>query len=180
MYTRQFLQANYNVVVDRCNFDVSQRATWVRLARQYGVPVDCIIFTADAEECGRRIMERVDHPTGVEGMQGQGILRRFVKTYQPPSSALNEGFGKIIYVDPSPNPVCTDERVDAVMAQLEQAPFVDYSGAANANPPQNQLKQQQPPKPQPSAASQTPVPAAPGASGHNATPGGPEAPIVLD
>ncbi|ORX42437.1 hypothetical protein DM01DRAFT_1341056 [Hesseltinella vesiculosa] len=126
MYTKKFLDLDFNVVVDRCNFDVDQRKTWVQIAGDYGVPVDCIVFTAGARECAQRIMTRKDHPTGVQGSEGQEILRRFVKNYSPPSADVNEGFRKILRVDPSPDPVCTDERISSVLQQLEDAPIVIY------------------------------------------------------
>lgn len=46
---RKYLKDQYNIVVDRCNFDVSQRKTWIGIANEFNVPVDCLVFTADQQ-----------------------------------------------------------------------------------------------------------------------------------
>ncbi|KAF7721804.1 hypothetical protein EC973_004129, partial [Apophysomyces ossiformis] len=117
-FTRKFLEEKRNVVIDRCNFDLKQRKTWIELAKEYNVPVDCIIFTATAEECSSRILGRTDHPTGVIGDRGVQILNRFTQNYHPPTDDVMEGFDRIMYLDPSPVPDCTEERVDQVLYDL--------------------------------------------------------------
>ncbi|KAL0090021.1 hypothetical protein J3Q64DRAFT_1636853 [Phycomyces blakesleeanus] len=115
---RTCLKSNYNVIVDRCNFDVSQRETWLKIAKQYDASVYCVVLTASSDECSNRISYRVNHPTGVEGKNGIAILRRFMKNYQPPTSASPEGFQRLIYLSPSPATVCSQERVDRVLRDL--------------------------------------------------------------
>lgn len=60
---------------------------------------------------------REDHPTGVTGDKGVGILRKFIQNYQLPHD--DEGFDRILYLDPAPSPVCTRDRVDHVLALLD-------------------------------------------------------------
>lgn len=64
------LAAGREVVVDRCNFDISQRSTWVRLARKFGATVVSLQLTTPIKECIRRAQARPDHPT----LQGKDIL----------------------------------------------------------------------------------------------------------
>ncbi|KAL7309957.1 hypothetical protein PS15m_010772 [Mucor circinelloides] len=122
MYTKKFLDQRQNVVVDRCNFDRSQRKTWIDIAQHYKVPIDCIVLTANQQDCSDRILTREQHPTGVHGNNGVHILRRFVRDYHPPTLDFNEGFSRILYLDPSPDTVCTVERIDEIFALLEQCP----------------------------------------------------------
>ncbi|KAI8146150.1 AAA domain-containing protein [Fennellomyces sp. T-0311] len=124
IHCRKFLRQNYNVVVDRCNFDEQQRSTWIRIAREFQVPVDCIVFTADQQTCGDRIMGRENHPTGVIGNEGVQILARFVKNYEPPVNPVGEGIEKVLYVDPSPDPVCTLDRINTVLDALDRTTTV--------------------------------------------------------
>ncbi|KAI7876013.1 P-loop containing nucleoside triphosphate hydrolase protein [Lichtheimia hyalospora FSU 10163] len=117
-HCRRYLDQQLNVVIDRCNFDEQQRSTWIRIAKEYNVPVDCVVLTADKQTCGGRILDRVNHPTGVQGDQGLHILNRFVMNYIPPTYTTNEGIRRIIYLDPSPEPHCTPERVENILLQL--------------------------------------------------------------
>ncbi|SAM06146.1 hypothetical protein [Absidia glauca] len=122
LHMRKYLKDQYSIVVDRCNFDVSQRKTWVGIANEFNVPVDCLVFTANQQDCGERIQERKNHPTGVHGQEGLGILKKFIKNYQPPTDQTLEGFDKLLLVDPSVEPECTEERIDTILALLEQSP----------------------------------------------------------
>ncbi|ORZ24717.1 hypothetical protein BCR42DRAFT_95272 [Absidia repens] len=119
---RKYLKDQFSIVVDRCNFDAQQRKTWVTIAKEFNVPVDCIVFTANQQDCGDRIQQRVNHPTGVHGLEGINILKKFVKNYQPPTENVPEGFDKLLLVDPSVDPECTEERINTVLSRLQQSP----------------------------------------------------------
>jgi hypothetical protein len=58
----------------------------------------------------------------VQGQEGLGILKKFIKNYQPPTDQTLEGFDKLLLVDPSAEPECTEERIDTILALLEQSP----------------------------------------------------------
>ncbi|KAI7857361.1 AAA domain-containing protein [Circinella umbellata] len=122
IHCRKYLREQYNVVIDRCNFDEQQRSTWIRIAREFQVPVDCIVLTADQQTCGGRILNREDHPTGVIGNEGIQILSRFVKNYYPPENPAAEGIEKVLYLDPSPETECTLERINSVLDALNRTP----------------------------------------------------------
>ena len=57
------LAAGQEVVIDRCNFNEQQRATWVALARSIGVAATGLQLQVPLQECIRRVAARVDHPT---------------------------------------------------------------------------------------------------------------------
>ncbi|KAI9250149.1 AAA domain-containing protein [Phascolomyces articulosus] len=124
IHCRKYLRQEFNVVIDRCNFDEQQRSTWVRIAREFQVPVECIVLTADKQACSSRIMDREDHPTGVTGNEGVQILTRFVKNYFPPENPAAEGIEKVLYLDPSPEPECTLERINSALEALDRLPSV--------------------------------------------------------
>lgn len=138
MYTKKFLDKRQSVIVDRCNFDREQRKTWIDLAAHYKIPVDCIVLTTDQQTCGDRIKSRQEHPTGVAGNRGVGILRKFVNTYHPPTAESPEGFSRILYLDPSPNQECTDERIDEILSLLEASPLL-IEEHVNNHPPKQKI-----------------------------------------
>ncbi len=51
------------VVVDRCNFDAAQRATWLLLARRHRAYPLAFHLDVPAGECVRRALARPAHPT---------------------------------------------------------------------------------------------------------------------
>lgn len=52
-----------SVIVDRCNFDTSQRQVWYDLAAQYHYPVDCVVFQVSIPICIQRCQQRTNHET---------------------------------------------------------------------------------------------------------------------
>lgn len=52
------------------------------------------------------------------------MLRRFIKTYRPPRLDSNEGFSRVLYLDPSPEPECSEERIDEMFDLLNQCPLL--------------------------------------------------------
>jgi predicted kinase len=51
------------VIVDRCNFDFSQRQVWYDLAVEYGYPVDCVVLVVPLPLCIQRCRQRKTHET---------------------------------------------------------------------------------------------------------------------
>jgi len=91
----QALQKGKSVVVDRCNFDISQRRTWIKIAAKFGVTnINALILGISPEICKQRISVRKDHPTIAEGSsEGPIIIDRFKKMMKLPN--YFEGFGKM-------------------------------------------------------------------------------------
>ncbi|KAI9225636.1 MAG: AAA domain-containing protein [Piptocephalis tieghemiana] len=87
----RYLRLGANVVVDRCNFNAAQRSTWIRLGREYGTIILAISFYTPPQICEMRLYRREDHPTGVFGHQGVGILHRFLEDLKYPEQPYEEG-----------------------------------------------------------------------------------------
>lgn len=94
---KEALEAGKDIIIDRTNISISQRRTWVNLAKYYGVQdIECIHVSTGPLECYIRMMEREAHPTiskDLPPMQKRAIIKKFDKDYQPPSYA--EGFTKV-------------------------------------------------------------------------------------
>ncbi|DBA99939.1 TPA: hypothetical protein ACH3X1_013819 [Trebouxia sp. C0004] len=92
----QALLAGKEVVIDRCNFDEQQRATWVRIARQgsHRGSIFVLGFQLDVpmDECLRRAEGRMDHPT-LNGKDVVQVILKFAGMFQRVSQ--REGFNSM-------------------------------------------------------------------------------------
>ena len=79
------LAAGRSVVVDRVNFDVRQRGTWVALARSTRVPVAALELRLPIEVCVARAMARTDHPT-IAPPEAAAVVARLAADYVPPNA----------------------------------------------------------------------------------------------
>ena len=61
------LKENKSVVVDRMHLNIEQRRYFLDIGRQCNVPVHAVVFLASAEEVRQRVLNRTNHPGGVEG-----------------------------------------------------------------------------------------------------------------
>jgi len=97
----QSLRRGKSVVVDRCNFDVSQRKTWFKIASKFGVTnINALIFDISPDICKSRISVRKNHPTIAEGSaEGPAIIDRFKKIFFAPN--ICEGFRNIYVIKDS-------------------------------------------------------------------------------
>ena len=86
-------------IIDRCNFDMTQRSTWYRLAEECGavdvdggttnIPVDVVVFDIPYEVCLRRCEIRKGHETITSPKQAAGILKQLKSQWKPPPSSNN-------------------------------------------------------------------------------------------
>jgi predicted kinase len=91
----QALSENKKVVVDRCNFDVRQRKSWLDLAAKHGVTnVQALMINTDADVCKDRVVSRGDHPTVAPVEASKAIVDSFNKLMVPPSH--DEGFSYLM------------------------------------------------------------------------------------
>jgi predicted phosphohydrolase/predicted kinase len=87
------LQEGKSIVVDRCNFDINQRKTWVDLALEHGIHnIQALVFDTSVEECIRRAETREGHPT-LTGAACRPVIEKLVPQWVGPTEA--EGFQKI-------------------------------------------------------------------------------------
>ncbi len=76
---RQALSRGKSVIIDRCNFDATQREHWLK----FGVPCECIVFNYEKEVCVRRCRERRNHET-IDARNAAAVVRGMAKEYRPP------------------------------------------------------------------------------------------------
>ncbi|KAL3138341.1 hypothetical protein ABBQ32_006145 [Trebouxia sp. C0010 RCD-2024] len=93
---KQALLAGREVVIDRCNFDERQRATWVRIAHEGShrgpVFVMGLHFDLPVSLCIQRAQGRTDHPT-LNGIDVVDVIQRFNGMFQKVSR--REGFMEV-------------------------------------------------------------------------------------
>lgn len=99
--TKLALSSNKDVIIDRTNINKQQRSIWINIAKEYNVTeIYCIEFKVSAEECIKRIQNRLYHPTIKENTSLEkitDIVRKFEKSYEEPS--ISEGFISITHIN---------------------------------------------------------------------------------
>eukprot|EP01041_Mallomonas_annulata_P000348 gene348-620_t len=97
---RAHLETRSSVIIDRCNFDVTQRSHWIKLAREYKATPICIILPhcTNVALCIERAYSR-----GNDGIHGidvdwEKVCNIMKNSYVQPS--LDEGFQKILELSP--------------------------------------------------------------------------------
>jgi predicted kinase len=86
-------------IIDRCNFDQSQRQKWFDIAKEKGgIPVDCITLHLPVGLCIRRCEQRTNHET-VAPSQARAIINKIKQQYRPPGK--KEPFRRLDYVKDS-------------------------------------------------------------------------------
>jgi len=83
-------------IIDRTNFDVTQRAHFVKIAQELNVPINCIMLGTPKEECIRRAQSRAHHET-ISPRQAVPIINMICKDCVTPSQV--EGFHGLQYLD---------------------------------------------------------------------------------
>lgn len=111
------LNKGLNVVIDRCNFDTSQRRTWVNIAKRNGGEVFALELKTPVERCRQRILRRENHPTGVIGPFGSGILDQITRSYRSPQ-ALEEGIQKVYSLNMSEDVAWSPAMLERVLQRL--------------------------------------------------------------
>ena len=93
---RKALERGAAVVVDRCNFDVKQRSTWIAAARRGGVSTMLIHLNLPRAECERRAMARIGHPT-VSQSAAKGVIAMMQANWVSPRK--EEGYKLMVTTD---------------------------------------------------------------------------------
>ncbi|EXJ71332.1 uncharacterized protein A1O5_05138 [Cladophialophora psammophila CBS 110553] len=98
---KELLEAGLSVAVDNTNADMETRAYWVKVAREFNVPIRCVRFTASTRLAEHNDAVRAMNPNMMNPenrTQLPGIaFRSFVQRFQEPT--LEEGFEDIYKVD---------------------------------------------------------------------------------
>ncbi|KAF4243315.1 hypothetical protein CNMCM8980_009614 [Aspergillus fumigatiaffinis] len=97
---KEFLAAGSSVVVDNTNADPNTRAEWVRVAKDFNVPIRCVYFTSPSDLCKHnnavRAANRALNPESRAPLPGIAF-GDFLKRFKEPT--LEEGFSDIVRVD---------------------------------------------------------------------------------
>jgi predicted kinase/predicted phosphohydrolase len=94
------LSKGLSVVIDRCNFNESQRATWVSMARRFKVDkIKAVVLNCDPAVALERATARTDHPTIKSAESASVAVSAISGQWDYP--ALKEGFHEIIDVPAS-------------------------------------------------------------------------------
>ena len=100
--TKELLKQGKSVIIDRTNINRKQRNHWLEIAKEFEIPVLCIIFKISPELAKERVENRKNHPTIKEGTSKEKIdeiITMFEKSYEEPE--LSEGFHSITtYIPP--------------------------------------------------------------------------------
>lgn len=98
--TKRVLEEGMCPIIDRCNFDPSQRAKFLNIAKSFGIPSDCVVFKFPMDVCIQRCCERRRHET-VNAENAAQIVRTMVRQFSPPlaNHKNSEAFRSIKVVD---------------------------------------------------------------------------------
>jgi len=109
------------VCIDRTNFDASQRAHWIRIAREFPkVSIWVIVFDCPVNVCADRLRERKSHPTIKSFEEGMFVLERFACDFVPPVE--HEGYDRLIHLAPSDQSlVYSAADIAAILARIRQS-----------------------------------------------------------
>ncbi|KAJ7880312.1 P-loop containing nucleoside triphosphate hydrolase protein [Mycena olivaceomarginata] len=122
--TRATLQNGSSACIDRTNFDASQRAHWIKIAREFpGTLVWVLVFDTPKDVCASRLRTRTQHPTIKNPEDALSILDRFSSQYRAPSE--DEGYNRIIYLQPSEQEeVYSRSTLATILERIRDAPSV--------------------------------------------------------
>jgi predicted kinase len=78
------LEKKQNVIVDRCNFDVSQRQGFSSIARERDAMCAAVVLSLPIHICAQRASQRTEHEGGLTGQKAHSVVRRMAKLIRPP------------------------------------------------------------------------------------------------
>ena len=102
---RNALSFGMSVIIDRCNFDIVQRRTWLDIAAEMAralaasVHTFVLYFDVPVRKCIARALARENHPT-INNANAQAVISRMKAMLTPPLA--DEGFGAIRVCDSDP------------------------------------------------------------------------------
>ncbi|KAF7309624.1 hypothetical protein MIND_00333400 [Mycena indigotica] len=142
LLARRSLKSGCSVIIDRTNFDHTQRAHWIRIAAEFpATQVWVLVFDTPKDICAMRLRTRdhfliaefmfadptyvlgFDHPTIPDPVDALDILERFASQYRAPSP--EEGYHRILSLTPSEQATTySREYVASTLTRIRDAPTV--------------------------------------------------------
>ncbi|GAA5916030.1 hypothetical protein JCM5296_003484 [Sporobolomyces johnsonii] len=138
---RSHLSQGRSVILDRQNFDVGQRRTWLEIANEFpGVKVGGMVMGTTNEECRSRLLVRQSHPTIDNPRLALELLDKFTSLWQTPR--LDEGFDQLITLPSLPPPSSIDAALLLSLLSLLHAsptnPLASQQRQCRPAPPRSQ------------------------------------------
>lgn len=116
-----FIDAVYagkDVIVDRMNFNVQQRRTYIEIAKLKGYKVKAIIKCEASSTCLERMLKRDNHETIKNEKSARSALQTFMTKYEPPTA--EEGIDEIVRIYPyGLKPKCIVVDLDGTLCNVE-------------------------------------------------------------
>eukprot|EP00658_Telonema_sp_P-2_P063733 TRINITY_DN5250_c0_g1_i5.p1 TRINITY_DN5250_c0_g1~~TRINITY_DN5250_c0_g1_i5.p1 ORF type:complete len:278 (+),score=61.25 TRINITY_DN5250_c0_g1_i5:117-950(+) len=108
------LRTGCHVIIDRCNFDRTQRGHWLKLSKkQPGCANLAIVLHVPADTCVERVMDRTGHETLRPGKQVPGIVQGMANRFAVPVE--HEGYEQVYHVH---SPAELDLVLDALVERM--------------------------------------------------------------
>lgn len=139
IFAKSQLVIGRDLVIDRCNFNSSQRSIWMKLAKEYGCSFHCIVIggasstsaskgvdSSTIDACMKRAATRSQHEGGLNETslgvtEVHDIVRDIARQYVPPN--VVEGFGKILQLELDAPTAVTESFVrEVTLATATPAP----------------------------------------------------------
>lgn len=92
------LHFHQDIIIDRMNFNVEQRAKYVVAAKKLGYKISALVLHENEQTCRERCRNRKDHPTIKSEEDASRAINMFFKRYERPTEA--EGIDKINFLYP--------------------------------------------------------------------------------
>ncbi|KAJ7576860.1 hypothetical protein C8J56DRAFT_971794 [Mycena floridula] len=139
-WARTALRQGLSVCIDRTNFNPSQRAYWIDIAREFpGTEIWVIVFDIPYDVCATRLKARTSHPTIKTPEQALSVLSRFASDFVSPDPS--EGYHRILVLRPSETPLnYTHSDIDAILGRLRDSPLVSSGLGFFRNFPGNSFR----------------------------------------
>ncbi|MBW0465990.1 hypothetical protein O181_005705 [Austropuccinia psidii MF-1] len=152
---RECLAQGKSIIIDRQNFDISQRAHWIKIANEFQdqaqtkIEVDLIEFNTPPDECLRRLDTRTGHESIHSAGEGRAVLKTVLRQWVSPH--LSEGFDRHLVAVPNscwknqngiipiPHPI-TQEVIHSIMKHLKSIPICTNPGQRPKPPGHNKPK----------------------------------------
>ncbi|XP_076939932.1 transcription factor bHLH140-like [Bidens hawaiensis] len=87
------LKDKKNILIDRCNLNIEQRADFIKLKESHQVDVHALVLDLPAKLCISRSVKRTGHEGNLQGGRAAAVVNQMLKKKELPK--LNEGFTRI-------------------------------------------------------------------------------------
>lgn len=87
------LKDKKNILIDRCNLNIEQRADFIKLKESHQVDMHALVLDLPAKLCISRSVKRTGHEGNLQGGRAAAVVNQMLKKKELPK--LNEGFTRI-------------------------------------------------------------------------------------